>query len=190
MDEFPEFTREIREGLRQPLQEKNLTFVRLGFRAQIPCAFQLIATRNLCPCGNRGTSDSSCSCTEGGIEKYRARLSEAVLDRIEIQIFVQNLSSATSLVKRGLSTEEMKLQVKEALDFKEREPSEFNLEHFLKTFERVFMGRKEIFQAQKASFRFIQSTMRVAQSVAALEFKREITRSHVEEALFLRGVTL
>src|SRR6185436_10405513 len=63
LDELPEFRRNVLEALRQPLEERALTVVRVRGSLRIPARFQLVAAMNPCPCGNLGDRVRGCSCT-------------------------------------------------------------------------------------------------------------------------------
>lgn len=86
-DEFPEFNRATIEALRQPLEDRTITISRAKDSLQYPASFILVATANPCPCGFYGTPASSkraCECPAHAIQKYRAKLSGPILDRIDL----------------------------------------------------------------------------------------------------------
>jgi magnesium chelatase family protein len=85
LDELGEFTRQSLEALRQPLEEGRVSVVRAGHAIELPCRFQLVAAANPCPCG-RGEESSECSCTPPRTRSYRAKLSGALADRIDLTI--------------------------------------------------------------------------------------------------------
>ncbi|HZO96864.1 MAG TPA: YifB family Mg chelatase-like AAA ATPase [Gaiellaceae bacterium] len=84
LDELPEFSRPVLEALRQPLEDGAVAVARVGGRAVFPARFTLVATMNLCPCGGRGDPAASCSCTPAQLDRYRDRLSRALLDRFDL----------------------------------------------------------------------------------------------------------
>ncbi len=88
MDELPEFPRPVLEALREPLEDGIVSVARVGGRAVFPARFQLIGTMNLCPCGARGDPGTACVCTPQRIERYRERLSRALLDRFDLVLAV------------------------------------------------------------------------------------------------------
>ena len=88
MDEFSEFSRQVIESLRQPLENGKITVSRSRFSAEFPCRFTLIASSNPCPCGFYGDPNHQCTCTENKIKNYRAKLSGPILDRIDIHVNV------------------------------------------------------------------------------------------------------
>jgi magnesium chelatase family protein len=88
LDELPEFQRPVLEALRQPLEDGFVSVVRVAMRAVFPARFQLIAAMNLCPCGGRGDPAARCTCTPERIQRYREKLSRALLDRFDLAITV------------------------------------------------------------------------------------------------------
>ena len=88
LDELPEFQRPALEALRQPLEDGYVSVVRVAGRAVFPARFQLIAALNLCPCGARGDGASQCVCTPERVQRYRDKLSRALLDRFDLLLTV------------------------------------------------------------------------------------------------------
>lgn len=83
LDELGEFSRQVLEALRQPLEEGRVSVARAGHTIELPCRFMLVAAANLCPCG-RGEDHPSCSCTPAAARSYNAKLSGALADRIDL----------------------------------------------------------------------------------------------------------
>lgn len=92
LDELPEFDRKVLEVLREPLETGNITISRVHRQATFPARFQLIAAMNPCPCGYLGDSSGRCHCTAEQIQRYRARISGPLLDRIDMHIEVPRVS--------------------------------------------------------------------------------------------------
>ncbi len=88
LDELPEYSREVLEALRQPLEDRVVTVTRVSATLTYPCDFILVGSMNPCPCGNYGDPGLVCRCSPTLIQRYRARLSGPLLDRIDIQIEV------------------------------------------------------------------------------------------------------
>jgi magnesium chelatase family protein len=98
LDELPEFNRRTLEVLRQPLEEGRVTISRALAATTFPADFMLIVALNPCPCGYRNDPRRSCHCNIPQIERYMAKISGPLLDRIDIHIEVpavdfQELSS-------------------------------------------------------------------------------------------------
>lgn len=88
LDELPEFRRHVLEVLRQPLEERLIHVSRANYTVIYPANFMLIASMNPCPCGFYNHPTKECTCGQGMIQRYLARISGPLLDRIDIQIEV------------------------------------------------------------------------------------------------------
>jgi magnesium chelatase family protein len=91
LDELPEFDKRVLEVLREPLESGHITISRAAHTAEFPANFQLIAAMNPCPCGYLGDSSNRCQCTPQQVNRYRAKISGPLLDRIDLHIEVPNL---------------------------------------------------------------------------------------------------
>lgn len=92
LDELPEFKRSVLEVLRQPLEDGEVTIARANMSLTFPATFTLIAAMNPCPCGYLGDSRNRCVCSETTIQKYKAKISGPLLDRIDLQLEVPALN--------------------------------------------------------------------------------------------------
>ena len=92
LDELPEFRRNVLEVLRQPLEDGAVTLSRASMSATFPARFMLAAAMNPCPCGYRGHPLHECRCDDTSVERYLARISGPLLDRIDIHLAVPAVS--------------------------------------------------------------------------------------------------
>jgi magnesium chelatase family protein len=88
LDELPEFPRGVLEQLRQPIEEGSVTLARSNGSLTFPARLMLVAAMNPCPCGYYGDSTRECRCTPGIIQRYLAKVSGPLLDRIDLHIEV------------------------------------------------------------------------------------------------------
>ena len=88
LDELPEFPRGVLEQLRQPLEEGSVTLARSNGTLTFPARIMLVAAMNPCPCGFYGDTTRECRCTSGIIQRYLAKVSGPLLDRIDMHIEV------------------------------------------------------------------------------------------------------
>lgn len=88
LDELPEFSRNVLEVLRQPIEDGTVTVSRVHSTVSYPCSVMLVAAMNPCPCGYYGHPKKKCVCNENAINKYLGRVSGPLLDRIDMHIEV------------------------------------------------------------------------------------------------------
>src|SRR5256712_7118840 len=88
LDELPEFRKNVLEVLRQPMEDGVVTIARAAMSLSYPARFMLAAAMNPCPCGWFGDPQHNCSCGPLGVQRYLARVSGPLLDRIDIHLEV------------------------------------------------------------------------------------------------------
>ena len=88
LDELPEFKRSVLEVMRQPLEERRITVSRAKFSVDYPANVMLIASMNPCPCGYYNHPEKECTCPPGTVQKYLAKISGPLLDRIDLHVEV------------------------------------------------------------------------------------------------------
>ena len=93
LDELPEFSHQVLEALRQPLEDRQITIARTKQKVTYPANFILVATMNPCPCGFYGSQIKNCTCTTNEIQHYQKRISGPILDRIDIKVHVPYLGN-------------------------------------------------------------------------------------------------
>ncbi|HVW71342.1 MAG TPA: YifB family Mg chelatase-like AAA ATPase, partial [Steroidobacteraceae bacterium] len=103
LDELPEFGRRVLEALREPLEAGVVSVSRAARQTQYPAGFQLIAAMNPCPCGRLGDPSEECRCSPAEIQRYRAKISGPLLDRIDMHVEMPrvDLSEFDDVADRG-----------------------------------------------------------------------------------------
>lgn len=104
MDEAPEFSPRVMQTLRQPLEHGELVIHRSGGSARFPARFQLVLAANPCPCGRAVGKGLDCSCTALARRRYFSRLSGPLLDRVDMQLEVLEVSRADRLLDAPVET--------------------------------------------------------------------------------------
>ena len=92
LDEFLEFPKNLIETLRQPLEDGYITINRVQQSATYPAHFSLVWALNPCPCGFLWDKEKTCICSQYAIERYRAKLSGPIMDRIDMFVNVPRIS--------------------------------------------------------------------------------------------------
>ncbi len=94
LDELPEYKRQTLEVLRQPLEDRHIVVSRQRQTVDYPASFMLVAAMNPCPCGHYGDTNPAhpCTCTPSQIHRYLGRISDPLLDRIDIQCGIEAVS--------------------------------------------------------------------------------------------------
>ncbi len=195
LDEICEFSKDVIESLRIPLEEKKITHFRRGEAFTFPCNFQLVMAANPCPCGFLGDPDRECTCTQADIERYRRKLSGPIMDRIDMKITMEKVRYEELTGKKsGLSTEDMRAQVESALNFAAAggRPA-FNADLTGPDIEKYCrLGSEEAGFMSKAYTSFSMSprgynrTLKVARTIADLDASEDIRTKHIAEALSYR----
>ncbi len=115
LDELPEFSREVLEVLRQPLEDGRVSIARAATTLTYPARFMLTAAMNPCPCGFYGDPYKACSCSPVQIHRYQSRISGPLLDRFDLQIEVPRLQEFEyDGLQTGESSEAIRKRVEQA----------------------------------------------------------------------------
>ena len=197
LDELPEFRRTALEILRQPLEEKRICISRTAGTYTFPADFMLVAAMNPCSCGYY-PDRNRCKCAQQDVARYLGKLSQPLLDRIDICVNVSPVSyEELQEQKEGESTAEIRARVERAHELqKERYRGlkvRFNAQLgagdtetycALGKKEKVLLG--DAFDALNLSARAYHRIVRVARTIADLEGKEKIEEGHILEALGYR----
>ena len=117
LDELTEFPRAHLENLRQPLETANVTISRAHQTLTYPASFLLVGACNPCPCGYRGDPIRFCVCSPSQADRYWARLSGPLLDRIDLHVDVARLSECELTENTsGESSQLIKMKVERAVE--------------------------------------------------------------------------
>ncbi len=109
-DEFPNFSKTVLESLREPLEDHRVLISRVNTKISYATKFLFAAAQNPCPCGNLFSQTHECRCSEVEINRYKNRISEPIMDRIDLYIQMSEEHSK----EQGLSSKEMFEQVLKA----------------------------------------------------------------------------
>ena len=180
LDELLEFSQLVLEGLREPIESGHITVSRRGASHRLPAKFQLVATTNLCPCGNFVPGKpTSCRFSLRKCKSTVERLSGPLLDRFDILAFSHGWGE-----DKQISLADIASELKEAFHFQkaEKRPPSRSLE--VKDLEKSL--HPDVLATgtfgKTLSLRRQRALLRVARSVADLECAKIIDFRHLEQA--------
>lgn len=194
LDELPEFDRKVLEVLREPLESGHIVIARARDKVRFPARFQLVAAMNPCPCGYLGDPGGRCRCTPEQIQRYRAKLSGPLLDRIDLHLTVARES--TSLLpssQAGESSAQVAARVSQARQRQLARQGCANafldlpgLQQHCRLPEADRLWLEQACERLNLSLRAAHRLLKVARTLADLEGASEIGRAHLAEALQYR----
>jgi len=190
-DELPHFQKSVLEALREPLQDNKIRVSRVNAKVEYPSDFLFVSAMNPCPCGNLLNNQKECRCSELEIQRYKNRLSDPFLDRIDICVVMQH-SNVNE--RASISSKEMHKQVIEVHKrVKLRGQEHFNAKLSDAQIEKYCIlnaEAKEILDIAVTrfalSFRSIKKIQKVSLTIADLEGSDIIGKNHILEALSYR----
>ena len=194
LDELGEFRRDALEALRQPLEDGVVSIVRARHAVRLPCRFMLVAATNPCPCGH-GAGSAECVCGPGAINRYQARVSGALADRIDATIMLERPTAEEMGADSGEASAAVRNRVRGARERQARRlgagrcnadvgGSELRatggIEH------AALQMLAESYESLRMSGRGYDRTLRLARTIADLAGSERVDAGHVTEALMLR----
>ncbi|MBD3824479.1 MAG: YifB family Mg chelatase-like AAA ATPase [Epsilonproteobacteria bacterium] len=190
-DELPHFSKNILEALREPMQDDKIRISRVNSKVEYGSKFLFIGAMNPCPCGNLLDETKECRCSEPEIKRYKNRLSDPFLDRIDLSVVMQNVKHDD---KASWSSQEMHQMVIGAFEFqRKRAQKSYNAKLSDAEIERFCILSGDAQEVlQKAilryglSFRAIKKIQKVSRSIADLARSEMIEKEHLLEALSFR----
>lgn len=199
LDELPEFDRAALEVLRQPLEEGYVNVSRAAGSFTFPARFVLVAAMNPCPCGYAGHPERACACTPLVVQKYRAKISGPLLDRIDLHVDVPALR-VTELADESPPAEPSASIRARVADARARQTERFGPAgprsnavmgpRELKVFVRLGEGGRVLLKNAVArlglSARSYDRILKVARTIADLAGARDVAEEHVAEAVGYR----
>jgi len=189
LDELPEFGRGALEALRQPLEDGSIRLVRARHAVELPCRFQLVAAANPCPCG-RGSGSGSCTCDPSSIRAYEAKLTGALIDRLDISLAVDQPAPG-SFADRGEASRPVLERVLAARERQRARSGDERPNAELAAAEIRITGEVERLLAEAGTAGALSGrgrgrVIRLARTVADLDGREEVSADDAEEALSLR----
>jgi len=190
LDELPEFSRQVLDVLREPIETGRITISRAARQAEFPARFQLIAAMNPCPCGFDGDSDvmraSRC--------RYKSRISGPFLDRIDLLVNVRRLSredrqqtrlpeTSAIIRERVIAATSRQINRQGCLNA-ELNPGQLAKVCALEKAQQALLDAAT--ERLDLSMRAVHRVLKVARTVADLHNEKTIGQEHLAEALAFR----
>ena len=198
LDELPEFSKNVLEVLRQPMEDEVVNIARVNASLSFPAKFMFLASMNPCPCGYYGDPLHECTCSQRDIDRYLGKISFPLLDRIDIHFEVQPVNYEEL---KNVSTAENSKQIRarvnvakkvQLLRFKgDKISSNSQIKNkdmekfcFLKDSSENIM--ELAFKKYKFSARTYNKIIKVSRTIADLEGDKDIEDNHILEAIRYR----
>ena len=201
LDELPEFSRNVLEVLRQPLEDRQITIARAKNTVVYPSSVMLVASMNPCPCGYYTHPTKQCTCTAMQVQKYLGRISGPLLDRIDLQIEIAPLSfDEMSQTTASEPSTAIRARVVKARQRQEERYRDHPLIHC--NAQMTSAQIREYCQLDDRSMRVLRNAMskldlsaraydrilKVARTIADYEGLDQITSTHIAEAISYRNL--
>ncbi len=196
LDELPEFSRQVLEVLREPMESGQISISRAARQTTFPARFQFLAAMNPCPCGYLGDARKRCQCTEDQVRRYRQRISGPLLDRIDLHVDVPNITrelldetreqaGESSAVIRARVVTAHAIQIQ-----RQGKPNNHLNTADIETHCRIDPAIRSLLiravERLGLSSRGLHRILKVARTIADLGGAAEISQSHVQEAIAYR----
>jgi magnesium chelatase family protein len=199
LDEMLEFPRHVLDGLRQPMEDAKVVIARAAQAVTYPARFTLIGASNPCPCGRAGDPSGACNCAPGDVDRYAARISGPLADRIDMHVIVGAVAlRELSGTSTGDSFAVIRARVERARAAQRRRFAKargiscnaYASGRWLDAHSPVHAAARSLLQtaAERLSLsaRGYHRVLKVARTIADLEDAGEIAPGHIGEALRYR----
>ncbi len=190
-DELPHYSKNILEALREPLQDNQIRISRVNSKVEYPASFLFVSAMNPCPCGNLLDTSKECRCSELEIQRYKNRLSDPFLDRIDLHVTMQNVTlsdtsdvTSTQLHSKVLRTIEF-IAARGQKSFNGKMDDE-EVEKYCTMNDEAKESLENAVHRFSLSFRAIKKVQKVARTIADLDQSQMIRKKDVLEALSYR----
>lgn len=196
LDELTEFSRQVLDNLREPLETGKVTISRAAHQAEYPADFMLLAATNPCPCGHFGNNKATCRCTPDQIRRYLGKISGPLLDRIDMQVEVpllghhellqgnpQGTLDSNHIRQQVISCQNLQLQRQHKLNG-QLEASEVDDYCALQPQAKTLLT--QALERLNLSARSYHRILKVARTIADLSQSETIQPQHISETLNYR----
>ncbi|MCR4605564.1 MAG: YifB family Mg chelatase-like AAA ATPase [Eubacterium sp.] len=197
LDELPEFAKQTIEVLRQPMEDGKVTISRLEGSEEYPSDCIFMAAMNPCRCGYFPDLNK-CRCTINEIHRYLDKISEPLLDRMDMSVEM-SVPKFALYGRYGESSEQIREKVEKTIEIQQkrylREPFSYNgdlggrdLEKYCPLGDEQMQYLRDYFEEEDVSFRRLTRIIRVARTIADSEGETDINTDHLAVAISLRSI--
>ena len=192
LDEIAEFPASTIDALRQPIESGEIVVSRVGATLRFPCRFTLVAAMNPCPCGYFGSD--MCRCKDADVKKYQKKLSGPILDRIDLQVEMERLSTEERFARAEEDLSQrlrMKIETArerqiqrfsgQAIPFNAAIPAGSVLD-YCELNPKAMSRYREIIDKNTLTTRSMDRLAKVARTIADLEASPTVLPQHVSKA--------
>jgi magnesium chelatase family protein len=204
LDEFPEFSKDVIESMRQPMEDSIVNISRARLSVVYPANFSLIAAQNPCPCGNYGDPQRECTCSMRDIMRYNKKISGPILDRIDMIIEVPRMSyKEYNSASSEESSEKIRERVNRAIEVQNRRYKDINdkrtirnstiNQKMIKRFCKLDSVSEKILEQAVDKFKLtgrgINKILKVARTISDIDGEKNIEIKQLAEAVQYREKT-
>ena len=201
LDELPEFSRDVLEVMRQPLEDRKICVARANYKVEYPAGVMFVASMNPCPCGYYNHPTKVCTCSPGQVQRYLNKISGPLLDRIDLQIEIVPVPfeeiSNTASGEPSATIRERVIAARKIQEerFKTEEGIYCNAQMTPKLIakyavldEASLAMLKNAMSRLNLSARAYDRVLKVARTIADLDCSEDIAVQHIAEAIGYRSL--
>lgn len=200
LDELPEYKRQVLEVMRQPLEDRTVTVSRARFSVDYPAGFMLVAAMNPCPCGYYNHPEKDCVCAPGTVQRYLNKISGPLLDRIDLHVEVTPVSfddlafqipteNSNEIRERVIQARLIQLKrYSKSNTYCNAQMQRNELATYCEIHHDGKMLLKNAMDRLGLSARAYDRILKVARTIADLDFSETIESKHIAEAIQYRSL--
>jgi len=190
-DELPHFSKNILESLREPLEDNSILVSRVNTKIKYPTKFLFASAMNPCPCGNLLSSTKECRCSQLEIQRYKSRLSEPFLDRIDLIVTMNEYNKNDTTINNSKSLHNtvinaFKMQITRGQKELNGKLSEEDILKYCILDDESNNILQNAIEKFSLSFRSINKILKVSRTIADINNHKDITKIDLLEALSYR----
>jgi len=190
-DELPHFSKSVLEALREPLEDHKILISRVNSKTTYHTKFLFVGAQNPCPCGNLLSKTKECRCSDIEIQRYKNRLSDPFLDRIDLyvvmnEVLAQDRSTINSYEMQQKVLNTFKIQIQRGQKSLNGKLSDQDIKKYCTLNNEAQDILNKAITTFALSFRAINKVLKVSRTIADLNNTKDINKTAILEALSFR----